>query len=80
MSWTSENYPKVREHLPDGARQVFDRMANEGLRIGEAKDGWHLDWLLRCWAHACKAAGVSAPSCHTLRLDYIKAAVEARRG
>lgn len=80
MSWTSENYPKVREHLPDGARQVFDQMAKEGSRVGEAANGWPLDWLLRCWANACQRAGATAPSCHTLRLDYITAAVEARRG
>lgn len=79
MSWTSENYPKVREHLADGARQVFDRMANEGLRIGEAANGWPTDWLLRCWAHACQQAGATAPSCHTLRLDYVTAAVDVRR-
>jgi hypothetical protein len=80
MSWTSDNYPKVREHMADGARQVFDRMANEGLRVSEAADGWPTDWLLRCWAHACERAQVTAPSCHTLRLDYVKAAVEANRG
>lgn len=80
MSWTSENYPKVREQLPDGARQVFDQMAREGSRVREAANGWPTDWLLRCWAHACQAAGVTAPSCHTLRLDYVADAVEARRG
>ncbi|WP_461172264.1 hypothetical protein M1D93_14870 [Arthrobacter sp. Z1-9] len=80
MSWTRENYPKVREHLADGARQVFDRMANEGLRIREGANGWPTDWLLRCWAHACQQAGATAPSCHVLRLDYITTAVEARRG
>ena len=80
MRWTGENYPKFREHLPDGARQVFDRMANEGLRLGEAADGWPTDWLLRCWAHACEGAGIEAPSCHRLRMDYIQTYVEARRG
>ena len=80
MSWTSENYPKVREHLPEPHRAVFDQMANDGRRINEALDGAPLVPALRNWISACEAAKAPVTPCHTLRLDYIKAAVEARRG
>jgi hypothetical protein len=80
MSWTSDNYAEVREYLPAVDREVFDRMATEGLRVREAAGDVPLPRLFRNWARACQQARVSAPSCYTLRLDYIKAAVEARRG
>lgn len=80
MSWTSENYPKVREHLPERHRAVFDQMANDGRRILEALDGAPLTPALRSWIHACDTAEAPIASCHTLRFDYIKAVVEARRG
>lgn len=80
MSWTSENYPKVREHLPARHRAVFDQMANDGRRVLEALDGAPLVPALRHWMRACDAAEVAMAPCHTLRLDFIAAAVEARRG
>lgn len=80
MSWTSENYPKVREHLPADARQVFYQMANEGKRLLEALDGAPIIPAVRQWIRACDAAGAPVVPSHTLRLDYIKAEVEARRG
>jgi hypothetical protein len=80
MSWTSENYTKVREYLPERHRAVFDQMANDGRRVLEALDGAPLLPALRNWMRACEAAGAPVTPSHTLRLDYIKAAVEARRG
>ena len=80
MSWTSENYPKVREGLGMGGMGVFDRMANEGKRLREAAGDEDLHQLLIRWRHACKLAGVEHVPAHQLRLDYITAAVEARRG
>jgi predicted anti-sigma-YlaC factor YlaD len=80
MSWTSENYPKVREHLPERHRGAFDQMANDGRRLLEALDGAPLIPAVRSWIRACDRAEVPVASSHTLRLDYIKAAVEARRG
>jgi hypothetical protein len=80
MSWTSDHYQKVREHLPERHRAVFDQMANDGRRVLEALDGAPLIPALRNWICACDAAEVPIAPCHTLRLDHIKAAVEARRG
>lgn len=73
MSWTSDNYAQLREYLPEVDREVFDRMATEGLRVREAAGDVPLPRLFRNWVLACNQAGVSAPSCHTLRLDYIQA-------
>jgi hypothetical protein len=78
MSWTSENYQEVREYLTDADREVFDRMATEGLRVREAAGDAPLPRLFRNWARACQQASVSAPSCHTLRLDYITSLKESR--
>jgi hypothetical protein len=80
MTWTTENYPRVREHLPAPHRAVFDQMANDGRRLLEALDGAPLIPAIRNWFSACDAAAVPVVSSHTLRLDYITAAVEARRG
>lgn len=80
MSWTTENYPRVREHLPEQHRAVFDQMANDGRRVLEALDGAPLIPALRNWIRACDRAEVQIAPCHTLRLDHIIAAVEGRRG
>ncbi|QWY79667.1 hypothetical protein PP637_gp37 [Arthrobacter phage Persistence] len=72
MSWTSDNYAQVREYLPEVDREVFDRMAAQGLRVREAAGDVPLPRLFRNWALACNQARVSAPSCHTLRLDYAR--------
>ena len=82
MSWTSENYAKVREHLQPSDAAVFDRMQKEGVRFLEAAEvhGRSTAWLTRAWSRACAAAGVERVASHTLRLDYIRAQVEARRG
>ena len=80
MSWTSENYPKVREYLPEKHRAVFDQMAYEGRRILEALDGAPLIPALRNWISACEKAEVPVVASHTLRRDYITAAVETSRG
>ncbi|WP_035741508.1 hypothetical protein [Arthrobacter sp. MA-N2] len=80
MSWTTENYPRVREHLPERHRAVFDQMANDGRRIREALNGEPITPTLRHWIHACDTAKVPLVACHTLRLDYVTAAFEARHG
>lgn len=80
MSWTSENYPKVRERLTEQHRAVFDQMANEGRRVLEALGEAPLIPALRNWIGACEAAGAPIAPCHILRLDHITNAVEARRG
>jgi hypothetical protein len=80
MSWTSENYAKVREHLQPADAAVFDQMQADGLRLLEAAEihGRSTAWLSRAWSRACAAAGVERVPSHILRLDYIRAQVEAR--
>lgn len=79
MSWTSDNYAEVREYLPAADREVFDRMASHGLRVREAAGDVPLPRLFRNWQLACQQARVSAPSCHTLRLDYVRAQIELNK-
>jgi len=82
MSWTSENYQKVREHLRPEDASVFDQMQSSGIRLLEAAEvhGRSTAWLSRAWSRACAAAGVQRAPIHTLRLDYARAKFERNKG
>lgn len=70
-NWTSENYPAVREHLSSDSREVFDEMAEHGLRLLEVAGTAESLLFRRRWHRAVKRAGLDSVPPEQLRIDYI---------
>jgi hypothetical protein len=69
MSWTDENYPAVREHLSEESREVFDDMAEYGLRLYEVVGLRDALKFRRRWDKAVKLAGVEPAPPEQMRND-----------